>query len=153
MVPRQQGYHPPGQEQGPWGEPADDVTALAINYIFFSVKNHGDVRGAYLEGLKRFFKDYIIAADDSEITSVVAHSLPSGRLLLQTLSSILNWVLMRAKGYSGLQRMFCPQTGSRLPVSMHTFHSIADGGGIGRCKGMHLHRSFFVCCRSGVLYL
>jgi len=43
------------RSRGPWGEPADDVTALAINYIFFSVKNHGDVRGAYLEGLKRFF--------------------------------------------------------------------------------------------------
>ncbi len=60
------------RSRGPWGEPADDVTALAINYIFFSVKTHGDVRGAYLEGLKRFFNDYIIAADDSEITGVVA---------------------------------------------------------------------------------
>ena len=48
------------------------MTALAINYIFFSVKTHGDVRGAYLEGLKRFFNDYIIDADDSEITGVVA---------------------------------------------------------------------------------
>jgi aminoglycoside phosphotransferase (APT) family kinase protein len=60
------------RSRGPWGEPADDVTALAINYIFFSVKNHGDVRRAYLEGLKRFFNDYIIASDDREITSVVA---------------------------------------------------------------------------------
>lgn len=60
------------RSRGPWGEPADDVTALAINYIFFSIKAHGDVRGAYLEGLKRFFNDYIIAADDSEITGVVA---------------------------------------------------------------------------------
>ena len=60
------------RSRGPWGEPADDVTALAINYIFFSVKNHGDVRGAYLEGLKRFFSDYIIAANDGEITAVVA---------------------------------------------------------------------------------
>jgi len=60
------------RSRGPWGEPADDVTALAINYVFFSVKNHGDVRGAYLEGLKRFFGDYITATGDTEITEVVA---------------------------------------------------------------------------------
>lgn len=60
------------RSRGPWGEPADDVTALAINYIFFSLKNRGDVRGAYLEGLKRFFEDYIRASGDGEITEVVA---------------------------------------------------------------------------------
>ncbi len=60
------------RSRGPWGEPADDITALAINYIFFSIMNHGEVRGPYLEGLKRFFNDYIIAAGDNEITRVVA---------------------------------------------------------------------------------
>jgi hypothetical protein len=60
------------RSRGPWGEPADDVTALAINYIFFSVKNHGDVRGAYFEGLLRFFDDYISATGDRGITAVVA---------------------------------------------------------------------------------
>ncbi len=56
----------------PWGEPADDITALTINYIFFSVKNHGDVREAYLEGLNLFFDEYIKASGDTEITEVVA---------------------------------------------------------------------------------
>jgi len=60
------------RSRGPWGEPADDVTALAINYIFFSVKNHGDVREAYFEGLLRFFDAYISATGDREITAVVA---------------------------------------------------------------------------------
>ena len=60
------------RSRGPWGEPADDVTALAINYIFFSVKHHGDVRGAFLDGLKHFFGEYISATGDSEITAVVA---------------------------------------------------------------------------------
>ena len=60
------------RSRGPWGEPADDVTALAINYIFFSVRRFGDVRGAYLEGLKRFLGDYITASGDTEITEVVA---------------------------------------------------------------------------------
>jgi len=60
------------RSRGPWGEPADDVTALTINYIFFSLKNHGDVRGAYLEGLRLFFEEYIKATGDEEITGVVA---------------------------------------------------------------------------------
>ena len=45
---------------------------LAINYIFFSLKNHGDVRGAYRQGLELFFKEYIRASADEEITKVVA---------------------------------------------------------------------------------
>ena len=60
------------RSRGPWGEPADDVTALAINYLFFSIKNHGDVRGAYREGLELFFEEYISASGDKEITEVVA---------------------------------------------------------------------------------
>jgi hypothetical protein len=60
------------RSRGPWGEPADDVTALAINYVFFSIKHHGDVRGAYLEGLRMFFDEYIKESGDGEITKVTA---------------------------------------------------------------------------------
>lgn len=60
------------RSRGPWGDPADDITALTINYIFFSVKNHGDVKGAYLEGINLFFDEYIKASDDREINEVVA---------------------------------------------------------------------------------
>jgi aminoglycoside phosphotransferase (APT) family kinase protein len=60
------------RSRGPWGEPADDVTALAINYIFFSIKNHGDLRGAYREGLALFFEEYMRTSGDKEITEVVA---------------------------------------------------------------------------------
>ena len=60
------------RSRGPWGEPADDVTALTVNYLFFSIKNHGEVRDAYLEGLKLFFEEYIRLSGDKEITGVVA---------------------------------------------------------------------------------
>ena len=60
------------RSRGPWGEPADDVTALTINYIFFSIKNYGDIRGPYLEGLNLFFEEYIKASGDEKITRVVA---------------------------------------------------------------------------------
>jgi hypothetical protein len=60
------------RSRGPWGEPADDVTALAINYIFFSVRDRGDVSGAYHEGLQYFFDEYVRLTDDTEICSVAA---------------------------------------------------------------------------------
>jgi hypothetical protein len=60
------------RSRGSWGEPADDVTAITINYVFFSVMNHGDVRGAYRDGLQLFFDDYIRESHDAEITKVVA---------------------------------------------------------------------------------
>lgn len=59
------------RSRGPWGEPADDVTALAINYIFFSVRYHGVVKGSYLEGLRLFFDEYVRESGDGEIYSVV----------------------------------------------------------------------------------
>lgn len=59
------------RSRGPWGEPADDVTALTINYIFFSIKYHGTVTGSYLEALNLFFDSYVSKTGDSEIYSVL----------------------------------------------------------------------------------
>jgi aminoglycoside phosphotransferase (APT) family kinase protein len=60
------------RSRGPWGDPADDITALTINYIFFSVKYHGDVRGLYAEGLNLFFEEYIKLTGDTKLNDVVA---------------------------------------------------------------------------------
>ncbi len=60
------------RSRGPWGEPADDITALAINYIFFSIKNHGDVTGAYLEAVELFFDEYVGLSGDREIYETLA---------------------------------------------------------------------------------
>ncbi|NWF75765.1 MAG: aminoglycoside phosphotransferase family protein [Nitrospirae bacterium] len=60
------------RSRGPWGEPADDITALTINYIFFSIKNYGDIRGSYLESLTLFFDEYIDKSKDVDITKILA---------------------------------------------------------------------------------
>lgn len=60
------------RSRGAWGEPADDITALAINYIFFSVRHHGVLKGVYLDGIKLFFDEYIRASGDNEIFEVLA---------------------------------------------------------------------------------
>jgi aminoglycoside phosphotransferase (APT) family kinase protein len=60
------------RSRGPWGDAADDITALTINYIFFSINNFGIVKGPYLEALKLFFKEYTERTGDSAICGVVA---------------------------------------------------------------------------------
>ena len=60
------------RSRGPWGEPADDITALTINYIFFSVKKYEDISGPYLEGLNLFFEEYIKLTGDRQLLEVVA---------------------------------------------------------------------------------
>ncbi len=60
------------RSRGPYGDPADDVTALCINYIFFSLMYHGEVKGSYLEGLSLFFEEYIKKTNDYELFEVLA---------------------------------------------------------------------------------
>ncbi|MFA5354291.1 MAG: phosphotransferase, partial [Thermodesulfovibrionales bacterium] len=60
------------RSRGAWGDSADDITALCTNYIFFSAWKHGDLRGAYREGLELFFADYDRLAKDHELPEVLA---------------------------------------------------------------------------------
>jgi len=60
------------RSRGPYGEPADDVTALTINYIFFSLKDSDRCSGAYQEAFTHFFRSYIEKTNDQEIVRVTA---------------------------------------------------------------------------------
>jgi hypothetical protein len=35
------------RSRGEWGEPADDVTAMTINYIFYSLQKYGELAGVF----------------------------------------------------------------------------------------------------------
>ncbi|RJQ43710.1 MAG: aminoglycoside phosphotransferase family protein [Nitrospiraceae bacterium] len=60
------------RSRGPWGDAADDVTALTINYIFFSINHFGRVQGAYLEALRLFYDEYIKKTGDTELLETAA---------------------------------------------------------------------------------
>jgi len=60
------------RSRGAWGDAADDVTALTINYIFFSINHSGKVKGPYLEALRLFYKEYIEKTGDKELLKVAA---------------------------------------------------------------------------------
>ena len=60
------------RSRGPWGDAADDITALTINYIFFSIHHYGTLKGPYLHALKLFYDDYVEKSGDIELYRVVA---------------------------------------------------------------------------------
>jgi hypothetical protein len=49
--------------RGEWGEPADDVTCLTMNYLFFSLQRSGRLAGAFATLFERFWDRYLAGGD------------------------------------------------------------------------------------------
>lgn len=60
------------RSRGEWGEPADDLACLTLNYLFFALQRHGRLEGAFETLFRRFWDRYLERAADSEILEVVA---------------------------------------------------------------------------------
>lgn len=59
------------RSRGPWGEPADDVSAMSVNYIFFSLQRAGRLEGAFEELHREFWASYLEDSEDRELPEVV----------------------------------------------------------------------------------
>ncbi len=59
------------RSRGEWGEPADDVTALTINYIFYSLQKYGKLAGAFEHLFRLFWENYLQKTGDLEILEAV----------------------------------------------------------------------------------
>lgn len=57
--------------RGEWGEPADDVGTMAINYLFFSLQRYGRLEGAFERLYSLFWKTYLDATADREMLKVI----------------------------------------------------------------------------------
>jgi aminoglycoside phosphotransferase (APT) family kinase protein len=55
-----------------FGEPADDVSSLTINYIFFSVWHFGEFRDPFKQLFREFFDGYMKASRDHDMFKVIA---------------------------------------------------------------------------------
>jgi hypothetical protein len=60
------------RSRGEWGDPADDVTSLTMNYLFFSLQARGRLAGPFEILFHRFWDRYLAATGDREILSVAA---------------------------------------------------------------------------------
>ncbi|HKZ71662.1 MAG TPA: aminoglycoside phosphotransferase family protein, partial [Nitrospirota bacterium] len=57
--------------RGEWGEPADDVGTMTINYIFFSLQRYGRLEGAFERLYSSFWETYMAATGDTELFKVI----------------------------------------------------------------------------------
>ena len=60
------------RSRGEWGEPADDVTSLTMNFLFFSLQRSGRLDGNFESLFKRFWERYLRKSGDVEMLQVSA---------------------------------------------------------------------------------
>ena len=59
------------RSRGEWGEPADDVAALTINYLFFGLLRGPGLAAPFRQLFDRFFETYLEASHDRELFQVL----------------------------------------------------------------------------------
>jgi phosphotransferase family enzyme len=57
------------RSRGEWGEPADDVTSMAINYLFFSLCRWRRLRGPFESLFRLFWETYLEQSGDEEVAA------------------------------------------------------------------------------------
>jgi aminoglycoside phosphotransferase (APT) family kinase protein len=60
------------RSRGEFGEPADDVTSLTLNYFFFSLQRSERLEGSFEILFRRFWERYLEGSGDREMLGVVA---------------------------------------------------------------------------------
>lgn len=60
------------RSRGRFGDPADDVAALAVNYLFFAVRGEGRFHGPFAELFHRFWNRYRSVSGDESLAEVIA---------------------------------------------------------------------------------
>lgn len=60
------------RSRGEWGEPADDVATMTINYLFFSLQRSGRLEGEFEKLFSLFWDRYLARTDDRELLEVIA---------------------------------------------------------------------------------
>lgn len=59
------------RSRGEWGEAADDVAAMSINYIFFSLQKEGRLAGAFEKLFRIFMENYLEKTHDDEMLTLI----------------------------------------------------------------------------------
>jgi hypothetical protein len=60
------------RSRGAWGDPADDVAALSINYLFFALRTRGAFVGPFAELFEIFWERYLALSGDANLGEVIA---------------------------------------------------------------------------------
>lgn len=60
------------RSRGEWGEAADDLAAMAINFVFFSLRAGHDRRGPFRALFRTFFETYLTETEDTDVLRLIA---------------------------------------------------------------------------------
>ena len=60
------------RSRGEWGEPADDVTSMSMNYLFFSLCRHGTLKGPLEVLFHAFWARYLSRSHDQGVLAATA---------------------------------------------------------------------------------
>jgi len=70
------------RSRGEYGDPADDVTSLTMNYLFFSLQRTGRLEGGFETLFLRFWERYLENSRDREMRKVAAPFLAFRSLVM-----------------------------------------------------------------------
>lgn len=59
------------RSRGAWGEAADDVSCMTINYLFFSLQRSGRLEAPFTDLYQRFWETYLVQRPDDELGDVI----------------------------------------------------------------------------------
>lgn len=59
------------RSRGEYGEPADDVSCMSMNYLFYSLQKYGELKGEFKELFDRFLENYLIKSGDFDVLRCV----------------------------------------------------------------------------------
>jgi hypothetical protein len=82
LFERDSTIHVLNRSRGAWGEPADDVACMAINYLFFSLQRHGTLASPFEQLWNIFWNSYMGLHNDPELLVVIAPFLAWRALVL-----------------------------------------------------------------------
>lgn len=60
------------RSRGIWGEPADDISAMSINYLFFSLQMNGGFEGPFKILFDLFWDRYLDSSRDKDVLEIIS---------------------------------------------------------------------------------
>ena len=64
-------FHVLDRSRGEWGEPADDVSAMTVNYLAFSLQKYGELAGPFETLFSTFFETYLNGSKDNGLLEAI----------------------------------------------------------------------------------
>lgn len=55
------------RSRGEYGEPADDVSCMSMNYLFYSLQKYGELKGEFRDLFVKFMENYLVKSGDFDM--------------------------------------------------------------------------------------